>query len=470
MNYILAEAISHEQILEVNGEKLYRAKVLETSSSKFIAFSKILENSPVSYFIKIGQYLATFLKIENPIVFVTDWTDPTELIGLRLETGEGKEIDYPNLSFLAFYTDWEKISTAEHIEKIFAHEYSHMWLEWLGRDSSLSLANKFHTSTSITDYFMAFFEGLAESLEIVTKDLMGYKLAEGELWDGGLGCYLWLCDRDEQLRYHAVKNNRFIYHTATPYIEDFDTYSNLHLAHITSSAFTPERVKNGSQMLASEGAIASIFYQIYAHELFKNTYMEESFYTAFGADIIDPICNLYLKILYAISKIDLQKPSLTTDFIRSYGECFPSEKEAMYNVFAKTTNFATMSNAARDACQETYRIGRRGNMDELQKAVSVRNSIIDKLRMKMLNGQIALDEEIYGEVWIEGDEKIPPTPWEPDVLVNYRFNVNTATAVDFMALKGVSMNTAEKLVIERDRRRGFTSVEEFTKIKSNINI
>ena len=471
MNYILAEAICHEQILGSNGEKLYHAKVLEVPSPKFIAFSKILESSPVSYFLQIGHYLANFLKMESPIVLVTDWTDPTELIGLRLETVDGEITDYPGLPFLAFYTDWDRIAASGHIENIFAHEFSHIWLEWLGRDMNLSLSNKFHTSTSITDYFMAFSEGLAECLEIVTKDLMGYKLADDELWDCGFGGKAWLSHRDEQLRYHAVKNNRFIYHTAIPYAEDFDTYANLHMAHITSSAFTPERIKNGSQIMASEGAVASVFYQIYAHKTFKNTYLDEKFYEMFGAKVceVDPICNLYLKILYAVSKIDLCKPSLTTDFIRSYGDCFPSEKEDIYNVFARTTNFATMSNAAREACGETYRLGRRGNIAQFERyAIDVRNALTDELRAKMLNGQIALDEEVYDEVWVVGDEKIPPTPWEPDVLENYRFNVNTATAIDFMALKGVSMEMAEKLAAERDRRRGFKSVEEFVQIKANI--
>ena len=304
MDYILAEAVCHEQVLSENGEKLYSAKVLNASSSKFITFSKILESPPVSYFIKVGRFLATFLKMENPIVFVTDWTDPTELIGLRLETGEGETVDYPNLSFLAFRTDWDSIATSGAIEDIFAHEFSHMWLEWLGLDMSQSLANKFHTCTSITDYFMAFSEGFAECLEIVAKDLMGYKQPDGELWDCAYGIEAWISNRDQQLRYHAVKNNRFIYQTATPCVEDFDTYADLHMAHITSTAFTPERIKNGSQMMASEGVIASIFYQIYAHKTFKNAYLNDDFYAAFGTTSheVDPVCNLYLKLLYAISR------------------------------------------------------------------------------------------------------------------------------------------------------------------------
>ena len=68
---------------------------------------------------------------------------------------------------------------------------------------------------------MAFSEGFAECLEIVTKDLMGYKPPDDEPWDCAYGIEAWLSNRDQQLREHAVKNNRFIYQTATPYLEDF---------------------------------------------------------------------------------------------------------------------------------------------------------------------------------------------------------------------------------------------------------
>ncbi|MCL2215547.1 MAG: helix-hairpin-helix domain-containing protein [Defluviitaleaceae bacterium] len=468
MNCIIAEAISHEAVTTPTGEELYHARTLDSTSHKHIAISKILESPPVSYFLRAGQFLAHYLKIDQPIVFVTDWTDPTELKGLRLES-DGQLLDYPDMCFLAFHTKWEDIS-ASGIENIFAHEFSHMWLSWLGFDFKLSLSNKFHTSTAITDFYMAFSEGLAEWLEIVTKDLRGYKLEDGELWDYAFDNKMWLCARDSQLRYHAVINNRFIYQTAIPYEEDFDTYFNLHMAHITSTAFTPERLKNGSQMLSSEGAVASVFYQIYAHEMFKNAYTDEEFYASFGtkAQELDPICNLLIKIFYAISKIDLTRPSLTTDFIRAYGECFPDEKSELYNIFTKTTHFSTTSPEARDLFGEMYRIGRRGNIPKVNEVFQVRNALVVDLREKLLTGQLSLDEAVYDEIWISSDEEILPTPWEPDEKVIYKFNINTATAIDFMSLTGVTLDIGNKLVKIREEQNGFSSMEEFLHIKYSI--
>lgn len=305
-------------------------------------------------------------------------------------------------------------------------------------------------------------------MEIVTKDIIGFKPEEGELWDYGFDGNAWLSSRDSQLRYHAVKNNRFIYQTAIPYAEDFDTYTHLHLAHITSTAFTPERLKNGSQILSSEGAIASIFYQIYTHKLFKNTYMEKEFYLPFGVESPGPITNLLIKILYVFSKNNLSRPSLMTDFVRSYGECFPNEKHEIYSVFAKSTHYATVSSEARDIFGEIYRLGRRGNIPAFKEIFKARNALVVDLREKLLDGRLPLDAAVYEEIWVTGDEEIPQTPWEPDIKVPYRFNINTATAIDFLSLSDINLDAAEKLVQVREKQHGFNSIDEFEQVRINI--
>ncbi|MCL2405606.1 MAG: hypothetical protein FWC92_08675 [Defluviitaleaceae bacterium] len=470
ISYIIAEAVSREPIATSTGKQLYHARVLCPTSPKHIAFKEMIDKSSLSHFIKVGQCLSHYLKRDQPVVFVTGWDEHTELLGLILET-DGEIADYPGLAFAAFYTNWDDLDLTG-VTNLFAHEFSHVWMHWLGMDMSLSISNKFHTSTSITDFYMAFSEGFAECLEIITKDLTGYKVKDGELWDYAFDGNALISQRDGQLRYHAVKNNRFIYHTAIPHAEDFSTtYANLHMAHITSTAFTPEKIKNGSQILSSEGAIASVFFQIYAHEVFKNKYVEENFYTAFGTTSQEtaPIVNLLLKILYALSKIDLRKPSLMTDFVRSYGVCFPAEKAELYNIFTRATHFATVSAKARELFGEIYRVGRRGATAEAVDMIqNIRNPMVVDLRAKLLDGELELDAAVYCELWITGDNKIPPTPWEPDTTVPYRFNINTATAIDFMAINGVTLEIGEKLVDIREEQGGFMSTDEFWGYCSNF--
>jgi len=137
MKYIIAEAISQELIAGSNGEKLVYARVLEASSPKHAAITEMFDKSPISYFLEMGQYLANFLKLDTPLVFVTDWSDATELVGLRLESS-ARTVDYPNLCFLAFYTDWDNLNNSS-ITELFAHEFSHVWLSWMGYDFNNSL-------------------------------------------------------------------------------------------------------------------------------------------------------------------------------------------------------------------------------------------------------------------------------------------------------------------------------------------
>ncbi|MCB2290889.1 helix-hairpin-helix domain-containing protein [Clostridium sp. CS001] len=461
MNLVFAEAVVTELLEDKNGNKLCHARVLDPHSNKYKIINHLFENSTISYFLKIGDCLNYFLKNDTPLVFVTDWTDPTEMVGLRLES-ENEVIDYPNLSFLAFNSNWDDIKKSG-IEEIFAHEFSHLWLNLLGYDFELSKSNKFHTCTAITDPFMAFSEGFAEHLEIVTKDLVHNVCLENKFWDYGYDVNAWLCLRDEQLRYHAVINNRFIYHTALPYCEDWNTYNHLHFAHITSSAFTPEKLKNGNQMMASEGVISSIFYQMYKHELFKSEFIDDKFYSQFGINKneLAPLTNLYLKMIFILSKIDLKKTTLMIDFIRSYGDEFPNEKKDLYDVFLNVTHYSTVSLKATEDFGNLYRIGRRGEVvvfkDILRKTKELKQDLYDRV----LSCQLSLDNALAGELWIESDAVITPIPWSPEEKTKYHFDINTATEIDLLSLDGLTLEHAKILTKERDSKHGFTSIEEF---------
>ena len=461
LNIIIAEATDTKPLKLDDESSLHQARNLEESSDKYKKINAILNSSPISYFLKLNDLLSCHLGITTPFVFLTDWTDPCELIGLRLES-DGKTVDYPGLCFLGFHTDWDDFNE-EGIKRIFAHELSHMWLSRMGFDFDASRSNNFHTCTSITDPYMAFSEGFAEHFEIVTSDLMGSVAKEGAWWDHAFDVSAWICHRDAQLRMHAVKNNRFIYHTAKPLKEDFDTYQQLHMAHITSSAFTPEKLKNGLQMISSEGVIASFFYQVYVHDSIKNYRAEKDVYDSFRVefDQIDPITNLYVKILYAMSKIDLIKRSLMTDFVESYCECFPDEKEDMFDVFTKVTHYVTVDHSASDVFGRMYRVGRRGVVDEVQKCRGAVIELKNNLKESISKGSVNLDDAVYKSIWTEGDKYITPVPWQPNETERYRFDINAATDVDFYAIKGLTYEQCRELVRVREARKGFDSIEEF---------
>jgi len=96
VNIVFAEAVGTELVEDINGNKLCHARILSTDSNKYKVINQLFKDTTISYFLRIGACLNYFLKNEMPLVFVTDCTDPTEMVGLRLES-EGEVMDYSNL-------------------------------------------------------------------------------------------------------------------------------------------------------------------------------------------------------------------------------------------------------------------------------------------------------------------------------------------------------------------------------------
>ena len=456
---VYAEALSTKASYTSDGKPLYCARVLSNDSEKYIAIQKIMECEAISFSLALHQMLDHALGCEDPLVIVTDWTDPCEVVGLRLENGQEVQ-EYPELCFLALETNWEDLRRSE-IEEIFAHELSHLWLHRMGYRPALSKSNRFHTSTAITDPFLAFLEGFAEHLEIVSQELLGTR-KEG-FFDNGYDLGAWLCSRDSALRVHGVKNNRFLYLTAVPEAEDFASYQQLHMAHITSSAFLPEHLKNGLQAVSSEGLIASFFYQMYRSVDLKHSPAPAQVYHRFGcdADRLSPAANLYVKILWAMMQLDWRREALFTDFVQTYLDAFEADRDILMDIFARVTNFVTVDPAAQQMFGEIYRVGRQGDMEKIVRLCKQAASQKEIWLAEIQSGERRLDDAIYKSIWIEADKPVQPVPWDSEHTTRLKINVNAATDVDFFALDGLTFPQCQELVRIREQCGGFSGLDEF---------
>lgn len=463
---VYAEALSTEASYTSDGKPLYCARVLPNDSEKYIAIQKIMECEAISFSLALHQMLDHALGCEAPLVIVTDWTDPREAVGLRLENGQEVQ-EYPELCFLALETNWEDLRRSE-IEEIFAHELSHLWLHRMGYRPALSQSNRFHTSTAITDPFLAFLEGFAEHLEIVSQELLGTR-KEG-FFDNGYDLGAWLCSRDSALRVHGVKNNRFLYLTAVPEAEDFASYQQLHMAHITSSAFLPEHLKNGLQAVSSEGLIASFFYQMYRSADLKHSPAPAQVYHRFGcdADRLSPAANLYVKILWAMIQLDWRRETLFTDFVQKYLEAFEADRDILMDIFARVTNFVTVDPAAQQMFGEIYRVGRQGDMEKIVRLCKQAASQKEIWLAELQSGKRRLDDAIYKSIWIEADKPVRPVPWDSEHSTRLKINVNAATDVDFFALDGLTFPQCQELVRIREQYGGFSGLDEFRQTVAQI--
>ena len=456
MNLILAEAISLSPIPDDAGHPLHLARQLDEQSPKTSAMRALLEREPISFFLRIHEALCALIHSDDPLVIVTDWSDPCEVVGLRLESPDGT-LDMPQLCFLALETCWDDLSSSG-IEHIFGHELSHLWLHRMGYDAARSRSNRFHTVTAITDAYLGFAEGFAEHLEILSAERMG-ALTDDALYDRGYDVGAWLCLRDEALRIHGVRQNRFLYLPALPE-EDGSDYAALHAAHNTSSAVMPERLKNGAQAIASEGLIASFFYRVMRCDALLNAPLTDVLRAAFPG-VPGRQAALLLKELWALSHVRMDSAHLLTDFVAAYGACFPQEREAMLSVFTEVTELVTVSREAPAMFGALYRIGRQGDVAAFKAALSRANAFKQQTLSGLLSGELALDGAISPALWVDGDKPIRPMPWDTEHLEPLRFDANTATAVDFFSMQGLTLAQCRALETQREQQGGFATMEDF---------
>ncbi len=456
------------------GNEVYIVKRIPERSKKERKLSKLLEKKPCSIFISLGEKLNAYLlsskrgsSVEESLYIMTDFSDPRPLKGLCIIQDDKKD-KKEDLYYLAFDTDWNNIDDG-NFEEIFAHELSHLWLYLLGFDSGKMRSNVYHCITGMTDPCTAFMEGLGNSLEIVSYENGLEELAEekfGGLWDCGLDINAFLSNRETQLRYWLVKNNRMIYQKMLPDIENYDDYIKLHIDHITSSAFLPEMVKAGGQILASEGCISTIFYYLYNEDAFRE-FKDDDFYQKFDTkkNELTSLENLYLKILYTMTNIDFEKSEQPMiDFIVKYGESFPDEKEVLYRTFLELTHYTTVSKEAQKLFSDFYLTGRRAKIEKFK--VQYKNVIKfkEKILSGVISGKLALDDALLPQVWVENTScKIPPCPWMLERKVNFRFDLNTATLIDFMSITLMNINKARQILQTRKEIQGFKSLHEFEK-------
>ena len=456
MDCILAEALSLNPVQDGSGRPLHLARRLDEQSPKAIAMRVLLGREPIPFFLRVHEALCALIHSYDPLVIVTDWSDPCEVVGLRLETPDGTR-DMPQLCFLALETNWGDLS-ASGIEHIFGHELSHLWLHRMGYDAARSRANRFHTVTAITDGYLAFAEGFAEHLEILSAERMG-TLNVDVLYDRGYDVGAWLCLRDEALRIHGVRENRFLYLPALPE-EDEDDYAALHAAHNTSSSVMPERLKNGAQAMASEGLIASFFYRVLRCNALLNKPLPDALRNALS----DAPCAqeaLLLRELWVLSHVRMDSAHLLTDFVGAYGACFPQEREAMLRVFAEVTELVTVSRDAPAVFGALYRIGRQGDVTAFKEALTQANAFKKQIMDGLLSGALALDGAVSPALWVDGDKLIRPMPWDAEQLEPLRFDANTAAAVDFFSMNGLTLAQCRALEAQRELQGGFASMEEF---------
>jgi len=357
-------------------------------------------------------------------------------------------------------------------EEVFSHELGHLILKALTGGVGNGPSRKMHQSMSVTDYPTAFDEGYAEHFQPLVRDatanaylrmlMSGVGAADFELF--------WLSAADGQLRTDGVKRNLFIHRKPLPPIA-LDPHPDLYrlfIDHETSATFVPTEVKNGQEMMASEGVIATLFYRIVNDDQLSKHYQEASFYQPFLGRLVEapeqaitPYENINLKLFAAMEKLrsaERNRP-LMINLVEQYAKLFPDEAKRMYALFIETTWGATVSPQLASGLERAAADGGRGDLGAFRQDHPFQ--LLDSIIAQVVDRKTALDASLGPELWVANMAfTIAPTVWGTKRSEPLTMNLNTASIAEWMTVPGVDLRVARSIIAARDARGVFRSIEE----------
>jgi hypothetical protein len=240
----------------------------------------------------------------------------------------------------------------------------------------------------------------------------------------------------------------------------------------TTTVFLPTELKNGQQMMASEGVISTLFYRFVNDEQLRSHYRESSFYRDFlptpsgrPESAITPAENVHLKLFAAMAELHGMKrdqpPMISV--VENYARLFPDEAKRIYGDFIATTWGATVSQQLAAELARAASDGGRGDISAFRRDDS--SSLFESTIADVTNGKRLLDDNLGPELWILNSEfKIAPSMWSNDRLLPLTINLNTATEPELMTIAGVDIVVARRIVAARNAHGFFRSVNELEPI------
>jgi hypothetical protein len=359
-------------------------------------------------------------------------------------------------------------------EEIFSHELGHLILKTLTGGVGNGPSRKMHQSMSVTDYPTAFDEGYAEHFQPLARDattnaylrmlVSGVSATDFESF--------WLSVADGQLRTDGVKRNLFIHRKPLPPIA-LDPHPDLYRLFIdqeTSTAFLLTELKNGQEMMASEGIIATLFYRIVNDDQLRKHYLEASFYQRFlGGRVeapeqaITPYENVNLKLFAAMEKlrdVERNRPPMI-NLIEQYAKLFPDEAKRIYAIFIETTWGATVSRQLASGLERAAADGGRGDIVAFRQDHPFQ--LLDSIIAQVVDRKTVLDASLGTELWVANTAfKIAPAVWGTKRSEPLTMNLNTASVAEWMTVPGVDLRMARRIIEARDARGVFRSIDELS--------
>lgn len=399
--------------------------------------------------------------------------------GFWLENAKGRRLIHAG--YVDLVVDERTVADGD-FDEIFSHELGHLILRTIVGRIPDGPSYTMHMSMAVTDYPTAFDEGFAEQFQPLARDASENPMVRQMMKGAGATDLnlLWFSRIDQQLRTDGVKRNLFVHRKVLPAaaLEPHPDPYRVWLDSVTSPVFLSDELKNGQQMMASEGVIATLFYRIVNDQKLAGHYRPADFYNRFlpkgevpgnPQKLFSPYQNENLK-LFAAMRLLAEKPldahrALMIDLVEAYDRLFPDEASAMDTIFLETTYGATASQPLVLAWERAEHDGGTGAIAAFRQSARGAISGLRQAIAQASAGKLKLDANLGPELWLLNDTfEIPPAVWQPERTLPFTFDLNSASVAELMTTPGIDLALARKIVAVRDERGYFARVDDLEAI------
>jgi hypothetical protein len=314
----------------------------------------------------------------------------------------------------------------------------HVFLRRLFTSLPFGYSRTPHMSLAITDYPTAFDEGFATHFQSLVRRLTRNTALRDE--DLGLTSKpfvpYWLSNLDRAARTDGVRRNWFVQLQAPQGSAGSAEHSTL---------FDIERLKNGNQMLASEGVAATLFYR----------------WLAPGPGDERALLDRYGKMFDAFAALEKRKlgadAPLMVHLVDSYRSLFPQESERMLTILLDTTYGATADAGLTPTVESVAARGRSGDIETFVGELTISRKALVQLRESVLKDPAKAGAALGPNIWLLSDAPMGG----PDKNAKTAINLNTAERDELLKLPGLDAAAADKLLASRRRDGLFRDLDDF---------
>ncbi len=401
-----------------------------------------------------------------------------------LEQPDGRLTEMRDVTFVDMIVDESDLVSGriDGLQEIYAHELGHLMMAALAGPAPQRASTAMHFVTTRTDAWYAFTEGFGEHFQPVGLDwqrrasgqaALRQEVSEAERkWFGRFereqvdGCTVcpanlrflrWHGAREQRLRDAPLRGNQFAFGPSLP-VPLVDGSRPPFEARLYRDLALPAAggpLKNGVQMMESEGVVATLFYRLVNDRRLRDTYREPEFYEPFLDEsqaallrgsgpqaVVSPAENVYLKLFDVMHRSFRWGAWPAVELVAGYAARFPDEAPALYDVFLDVTRGVTVDAEAP---------GRHASPGYLE-----------GLRDRLTRGQASLDGNIGPAIWMV----TPSMTFGLGVFryfvlpSSFTFDLNAADVPDLLSVPGVSAEVASAILEARDARGYFATVED----------